>query len=89
MAITGHVTLNGLDDGALIIVIEAKRSYPAFAFDPTKMRTEIVTKDPETTVVPKQRYTDVTLTWSNTDGLRAVESLLGELCQHAPDQPAW
>lgn len=79
MAIFGHVTLSGVDDSALIILIEGKKNCPGFAFNPTTMQTHDETKRIGNRPVQVTLYKDVTLTWNDDKGLKAVETLLGKL----------
>lgn len=80
--ILGHVTLSGLDDGALIILIEGKKSYSGFTFDPATMEMQASSTYIENRSVPLSLYKNVTLAWRDDKGLKAVETLLGKLRLH-------
>ncbi|MGI4746854.1 MAG: hypothetical protein ACRYGI_05375 [Janthinobacterium lividum] len=63
----------------MIIVIEGKNIYPGFAFDPTAMQMRVDSKYIENRPGSVTLYDDVTLTWKNDTGLKAIETLLGKL----------
>ena len=77
--IRGHVTLHGLDDDQLIILIKGKKSLPEFTFDPSKMKAKSPMEAEETNPKREIRYSDVTLAWVSGEGMKAVEVLLGRL----------
>lgn len=73
---TGSVTLNGLDDGDLVLLFEHKAKHEGvFTFNPQVMKSQQQPKvqgRPETKTV----YDNVTLAWAKPDGLKAVIELL-------------
>ena len=85
--ISGHVTLNGLDDDQLIILIEGKKSHPGFMFDPSKMQAKVPNGTDVTRVEFAVRYSEVTLTWQSEQGMKSVEILLGKLYRRERSVP--
>lgn len=77
--ISGLVTLHGLDDDQLIIMIEGKKSHPEFTFDPSKMHAKLSKEAERTSPNFAIRYSDATLEWCDDGGMKAVELLLGRL----------
>lgn len=63
MTITGQMTLNGLHDSALIILIEAKKSGLCLGFDPTAMKIGIVSEPVEKAFIQLISCKDVTFKW--------------------------
>lgn len=85
--ISGHVTLNGLDDDQLIILIEGKKSHPGFVFNPSKMQAKVPDGADVTRVAFAIRYSEVTLSWHSEQGMKSVEILLGKLYRRERSGP--
>lgn len=86
MMITGRITFDGLDDGALIILIDGNKQPLGLGFDPCAMRMQVLSKRTQDRTVQVTRYNDATLTWTTLEGLKTIETLLGKLrvYQQAP-----
>lgn len=72
---SGSVTLNGLTDAELIIVLQEKeKANNLFTFNPQAMQPANLGGNP-----PRSGYNNVTLGWNNPQGIHAVMHILHRL----------
>jgi hypothetical protein len=74
MAVTGTLTLNGIDDAKLVTILQVKEQFPMLLFAPQAMQP-IPPPGPQA----KQVYNNAQISWSQGDGLAAIKELLNRL----------
>jgi hypothetical protein len=78
--ITGQITLSGITDPGLVIILKVKETHPGLGFAPQSMQ-------PTTVGNPaRPAYNSVVLSWSNLDGFAAIKEILGQLAE-LPQEP--
>lgn len=79
MDISGSITLNGITDANFVKILQIKGEHgTVLNFDP---RT---TKPKTTTAGLQQGYDEVTLTWRDDHGLKAVVEILSAILPPSP-----
>lgn len=77
---SGSVTINGINDKELIIVLEVKERHEGkMGFNPQQMQAANTAGNPL-----KQIYNNVILTWQEHVGLDGVKEILHRLSTEAP-----
>jgi hypothetical protein len=75
--LTGTLTLNGIDDAQLIIVLQVKEQFPFLQFNPQGMQPAPRPGPPNQRA--KCHYNNVAVSWGQDDGLTAIKELLTRL----------
>ena len=71
----GQITLNGITDKQLIILLEVKSQHEGHInFTPQQMQPQVTQGQP-----PVQHYNNVILTWHAEQGVEAIKELLHKL----------
>ncbi len=76
--VVGQITLNTVPDAGMINVIQAKDAQPGLVLAGAQISPTNLPGNP-----PKQGFNNVTLTWTNADGLKALAKLLEKLAELA------
>jgi len=77
---SGSVTINGIDDRGLVIILEVKERHEGkLGFNPQQLQPSNNPGNP-----PKQTYNNVILSWSQRPGLEAVMEVLHRLAPEVP-----
>ena len=83
---TGTITLNGINDAALIKILEIKTKYAGeMSFQPNVLQTAMHLNQARQQVpmVP-QEYNNAILSWGGPSGLAAVIEILKHIHEHKP-----
>ena len=81
--INGHVTLNGITNEDLIMILQEKGKHPELGFDPQKLQSVNVGGQP-----PKQIYNSCILSWPNEPTLRVVYRVIHKLIHGHTTEPS-
>ena len=87
--ITGSITLNGVDDAALIAILQAKEKSPGLLFNPQLLQpAPVQMRHPHQPAPPNtpqsQRYNNAVLSWGDVSALKTVQEILHRI---QPPQP--
>ena len=74
MASSGQITLNGITDAELIIILQAKERDPALSFNPQGMQPQQVNRGAAGMVTAS--YNNVQLSWQNPTTLKTILEVL-------------
>ena len=81
---TGQITLNGITDADLIMILQHKEKNPHLGFSPQALQVTQVGAPPNN----RPGYNNCVLTWQNENVLRVVYAILDKLIHgHASEPP--
>jgi hypothetical protein len=80
MATGGHITLNGVTDAELILILQAKEKDRTMSFNPQTMQPVQENRGGQ---VVTSVYNNVTLAWGNAAALRFIIELLQQIAPKA------
>jgi hypothetical protein len=86
MATTGTITINGLTDDDLIVILEEKKKGKGLGFNPANLQ-QVQIPAPAQPGQPRGQqpgYNGVVVTWHNDETLQSVKAILRHLL---PDHP--
>ena len=87
---TGTVTLNGISDAELIMILKEKEKVPSMTFPPNLMSQGTTQRAGMQQPIPTSPaiYNNCQLSWTSDDGIKAVYSILHKLIHGHDKDPA-
>jgi hypothetical protein len=84
--INGHISLNGVTNDDLIMILHEKGKHPDLIFDPQKLQP--VNVGGQSGQAPRQIYNSCILGWPNEQTLRVVYRIVHKLLHGHADEPS-